>query len=229
MSIKVFHHTYPYAHMNQEVRVWSKIMMNCLNLGLHYINDTRDTVCLKYALMKDTNINIGAAFRLEKKKTQLHQGRRYAFGGLITQFFRAVGVREESLDYMATLIPGSVDVTKTMGSETIHRQTLTTVERNRKNEMIIAHMYELQMLRHRNWCRVSTWNQFEKVEHRYTLNEHNKVVLRLGPNFYEPTDDYIPTDEEKLHTVSNIDTNSEEEVEQPLALEEARGDDDMED
>lgn len=62
----------------------------------------------------------------------------------------------------------------------------------------MAHIYWLETLRHRNGCRVSMQEQLDEVERRYLLNEHAKVVLGLGPEFYESTHVDVPTDEDKL-------------------------------
>lgn len=40
-------------------------------------------------------------------EVQVHKGRRYAFGGLITRLCRAVGVSKENLDYIGTTIPSA--------------------------------------------------------------------------------------------------------------------------
>lgn len=66
------------------------------------------------------------------------------------------GMPEEGLDYMAPLITVLIDVTKTKGPDTIHGPTLTIVEHNQRDEMIMSHMYGLEMLCHQNRCRVST-------------------------------------------------------------------------
>lgn len=66
------------------------------------------------------------------------------------------------------------------------------------------------------------------IEYKYPLNEHTKVVLRLGPNLFEPTYDDIPTNGDKLHTGSDVDSNLEDEDDKPLALEDVEDDDVME-
>jgi len=104
--------------MNRVARVWLKIVINCLIPGLHFIEVTRDRVCLVYALMKEVPIYIGAVLKLAMKKARVHRGRRYAFGGLITNFCRRAGVPEESVDYMAHLFTTPLDVTKTKGPRT---------------------------------------------------------------------------------------------------------------
>jgi len=83
-----YHQSYPYAHMNREARVWLKMVMNCLIPGLHFTEVTRDRVCLVYALMKDLPINVGAVLKSAMRKARVHRGRRYAFGGLITNLCR---------------------------------------------------------------------------------------------------------------------------------------------
>lgn len=54
-------------------------------------------------------------------------------------------------------------------------------------------------------------------------------MLGLRPDFFEPTYDDVLTDKNKLHAESDIDSNSEEDVDQPLTLEDLEADDDVED
>uniref|UniRef100_M1DXB9 Uncharacterized protein n=1 Tax=Solanum tuberosum TaxID=4113 RepID=M1DXB9_SOLTU len=90
--------------------------------------------------------------------------------------------------------------------------TLTTAERHRRDELIMAGMYSLEKLCHQNDCRASTDVQLGDVERRYPLNAHTKALLGIGPRIHEPIDDDIPTDEEKLCTCSDVESNSDEEV-----------------
>ncbi|KAK4724170.1 hypothetical protein R3W88_026949 [Solanum pinnatisectum] len=184
---------YPYAHMNRESWVWLKLVMNCLIQGLHFTKVTRDRVCLVYALMKDLPINMA----------QVHQGRRYAFGGLITNLCRQAGVPEESVDYMAPLFTTPLHVTKTKGPKNFHGPTLTTTECSRRDDLITTHMFGLEMLFHRNGCRVSTQEQLDEIARMYPLNEHDDALLGLGPAFLEPIWVDVPTDEDKRRTMSH--------------------------
>jgi len=166
--------------MNRKARVWLKIIMNCFIPGLHYTEVTRDRVCLVYALMKDVPISIGAVLKSAMRKARVHRGRRYVFGGLITNLCRRAGLPNESVDYMAPLFTTPLDVTKTKGPENMHGPTLTTAERNMRDDLIIARMFGLEMLRHKNGCHAST-----------------EALLGLGPAFLEPIWDDVRTDEDK--------------------------------
>jgi len=214
-----YHQSYPYAHMNREARVWLKMVMNCLIPGLHFTEVTRDRVCLVYALMKDLPINVGAVLKSAMRKARVHRGRRYAFGGLITNLCRRAGVPEESVDYMAPLFTTPLDITKTKGPENMHGPTLTTAERNRRDEMIMARMFGLEMLRHRNGCRASTQEQLDEVATKYPLNEQAEALLGLGRAFIEPVWDDVPTDEDKRRTVSDSESDSEADEGDLLAIE----------
>ncbi|KAH0714807.1 hypothetical protein KY284_007712 [Solanum tuberosum] len=196
-----YHQSYPYAHMNQEARVWLKIFMNCLIPGLHFTEVTRDHVCLLYALMKDLPINVGAMLKSAMRKARARRGRRYAFGRLITNLYRRAGVPEESVDYMAPLFTIPLDVTKTKGPENMHGPTLTTAECNVRDEMIMARMFGLEMLRHRNGCRASTQEQLDE--------------------------DDVPTNEDKRRTMSDSESDSEVDEGDLLAIEGTGGDADM--
>uniref|UniRef100_M1D859 Putative plant transposon protein domain-containing protein n=1 Tax=Solanum tuberosum TaxID=4113 RepID=M1D859_SOLTU len=228
-SEKRYHQSLPYAHMLRETRVWLKIVMNCLILGLHYTDITQDRVCLVYALMTATKLNIGLVLKSIMRKARVHKGHKYAFGGLITRMCRAVGFPEKNMDYMAPLFPAPVDITRTKGPDTEFGPTFTTAERYRRDELIIARMYGLEMLRHQNGCLASTDMQLGDVERFYPLNAHAKALLGIGPEFREPVDNDIPTDEERLRTNSDIEFDSDEEVGPAQAGDEAEGGDAMED
>uniref|UniRef100_M1DA67 Uncharacterized protein n=1 Tax=Solanum tuberosum TaxID=4113 RepID=M1DA67_SOLTU len=101
---------------------------------------------------------------------------------------------------------------------------------NHRNEMIMAQMYGLEMLRHRNGCWASTDKKLGQVERRYPLNAHVKAMFGIGPEFHEPMDDDIPINEDRLHTGSDVDSNSDtEEVDPAQVGDEVDGRDAMED
>lgn len=52
------------------------------------------------------------------------------------------------------------------------------------------------MLRHWVIGHPSTDQEIKQVELQYPLNDHTKVVLGIGPVFFELVDDDIPTDSE---------------------------------
>ncbi|KAK4706687.1 hypothetical protein R3W88_033753 [Solanum pinnatisectum] len=81
-----------------------------------------------------------------------------------------------------------------------------------RDEHIMARMYGLEMLCHQNGCHAPTDMQLGQV-------------TRL----YEPIENDILTDEEHAHTSSDVDFNSEEEIDPAQAGDEANGDDAMED
>ncbi|KAG5610826.1 hypothetical protein H5410_022107 [Solanum commersonii] len=110
---------------------------------------------------------------------------------VVLQVFR------KSVDYMAPLFPALVDITRTKGIDTEFRPIPTTNDRHRRDELIMARMYGLEMLRHQNGCLVSTYMQLGDVERRYMLNAHDKALLGIGFVFREPVDDDISTDEDR--------------------------------
>ncbi|KAG5630314.1 hypothetical protein H5410_002031 [Solanum commersonii] len=122
------------------------------------------------------------------------------------------GVPDENLDYVAPLYPAPMDITWTKGPDTEFGPTLTTIERHRRNELIMVRMYNLEMLRHQNGCHASTDIQLGKVERRYLLNNYARALLGIDLAFREPVDNDIPTDEEHVRTGSDVDSDSEEEI-----------------
>ncbi|KAG5605372.1 hypothetical protein H5410_026864 [Solanum commersonii] len=202
---KRYHQSLPYTHTLREMRVWLKVVINFLILGLHYTDITQDRVCLVYALMTPTELNIGVVLKSAMRKAQVHKGHIYAFGSLITRMCRVAGVPEENVDYMAPLFPAPMDITRTKGPDTKFGPTLTTAEPHKRDELIMANMYGLEMLHHQNGCLASTDMQLSDVERHYPLNAHAKALLGIGPAFREPIDDCIPIDEERLGTSSDVD------------------------
>ncbi|KAG5615180.1 hypothetical protein H5410_015004 [Solanum commersonii] len=227
---KGFHQSLPYAHMSKKAWVWLKIVMNFLIPRLHYTDITCDRVCLVYALMTNTELNIGATLKSSMRKARVHKGLRYAFGGIITRLCCAAGVPYESLDYMAPLFPVLVDITKTKGFDNEFGPPLTTTERHHRDELIMARMYGLELLRHQNGCRASIEEQLGKLERRYPLNAHAKTLLGISPELSEHVDDDISIDEDRLHTCFDVEFDSDtEEVDPAQAGDEAEGGDTMED
>jgi len=131
------------------------------------------------------------------------------------------------VDYMAPLFTTPLDVTKTKGTEYLHRPTLTTAECNKRDDLITTHMFGQEMLCHRNGHRASTQEQLDEIATRYPLNEHDEALLGLGPAFLEPVWDDIPTDEDKRRTMSDNESNSDAEDGDLLGLEGTIDDADM--
>lgn len=59
---------------------------------------------------------------------------------------------------------------------------------------------------------------------KYPLNEHANAMLGLGPEYFEPVWDDIPTDENKRWISSDSESNSADEKGDLLALEDTGGD-----
>ncbi|KAG5620955.1 hypothetical protein H5410_006173 [Solanum commersonii] len=180
--------------------------------SLYYNDIMRDRVCLVYALMTGMKLNIGTIIKSSMSKARVHKGHRYAFGGLITRMCRVTGVPEENLEYMAPLYPAPVDITLTKVLDTDFGSTLTIVECHRRDQLIMARMYGLEMLRHKTGSRPSTDLEIREVNRRYLLNDHAKALLGIGLEFQEPTD------EENLCTGSDVESNSDEEID-PIHVE----------
>ncbi|KAG5577241.1 hypothetical protein H5410_057375 [Solanum commersonii] len=139
------------------------------------------------------------------------------------------GVPEEILDCMAPLYLAPVDITQTKGPDTEFGLILTTSERHHRDELIMARMYGLEMLRHQNGCWASTDVQLGEVKKCYPLNDHAKALVGIGPEFREPIDNDISTDGEHVRTSSDVESDSEEEIDPAQAGDEADGGDATED
>ncbi|KAG5581027.1 hypothetical protein H5410_051654 [Solanum commersonii] len=71
--------------------------------------------------------------------------------------------------------------------------------------------------------------QLGDVERCYSRNTHAKSLHGIGPEFCESIDDVIPINEERLRTSSDVESDSNEEVDLDQAGDEAEGGDVMED
>jgi len=114
--------------------------------------------------MTNNELNISVILKFSLRKAFVHRGCSYDFGSLITRVCHFVGVTKESLDYMAPQFLMPVNVTKTKGHNNEFCTTLTTAEWHRCNELNMAHMYGLEMLRYKNRCRAFSSEQIREVE-----------------------------------------------------------------
>lgn len=78
--------------------------------------------------------------------------------------------------------------------------------------MITMRMFGLEMLHRRNGCRALTQEEQDEVVLKYSNNEHAKAFLRLRPTILEQVWDDVPTDEDKRHTISDNEFDSDVEV-----------------
>ncbi|KAG5631731.1 hypothetical protein H5410_003448 [Solanum commersonii] len=166
-------------------------------------------------------LNIRTVLKSAMRKAWIHKGHKYAFGGLITKMCRPAGDPEENVDYMSPLFPTPVISLEPRGSTLSLGQLSPLLERHRRNELIMARMYGLEMLCHQNGCLASTDMQLGEVESCYPLNDHDMALLGIGPEFREPVDNDIPIDEERLRTSLDMESNSDEEVDPAQAGDEA--------
>lgn len=88
---------------------------------------------------------------------------------------------------------------------------LTTVERNRQDELIMGHMFRLEMLCHKIGEHASTQQKIDEIEECYPLNAHANSVLCIRPQFVKPIQDDIPTDPDEAREASDLDEDEIEE------------------
>lgn len=83
-----------------------------------------------------------------------------------------------------------------------------------QTDEIMSRTYNFQMLYMRLGGRATTDEEIHVVDLDYPLGHHAKTLLRIGPEFMEPTDNDIPTNEDRqwhdLNIESNIDDQSED-------------------
>lgn len=75
----------------------------------------------------------------------MHQGRWYAFGGLITLLCRQAGVPEEPYDYHLEVHMDHFDVTNAKVPEPEQGPIYTITERCQRDKLITVRMFEMQL------------------------------------------------------------------------------------
>lgn len=91
---------------------------------------------------------------------------------------------------------------------------LTTPERAHRDELIMARMYGLEILRYQTGGHPSTPEKLQDVKVRYPLNTDAKEALGIGLRFVEPMEDDVPTDPREAHNES--DSVDEDIADDPL-------------
>lgn len=80
----------------------------------------------------------------------------------------------------------------------------------------MARMYGLEMLCHKTDGRPSTKAELTQVDVQYPWNDHGNAVLNIGPHFFEPVEDDMPTNLENARETSDVDEDEIEMDELPL-------------
>lgn len=125
-----------------------KIANHSFFLGQHFTSVTRDKICLAYALMTGMDINFGTIFKSAMQKVKVHKGRRYAFDDVITELCHLTCVHTEEADYCPHIEVPPYVVTNIKVPEVSTRSVITTIERNFHDELIMAPIFGLEMLRY---------------------------------------------------------------------------------
>lgn len=171
--------------------------------GQHFIAVTRTKA----------GLNFEAIFKSSMRKAWVYHGYRYAFGGLTTMFCHRTSVPEQYLDYFPHIEASHYNMININGPDKSTERLLSTVERNNRDDIIMQHMFWLEMLRHRTSYRPSTQEKIDEIEARYLLNAHGKVVLGIDPHFVELVKDNIPIDPDDARDASNLDKDEIKEEE----------------
>lgn len=159
--------------------------------------------------MTGMELNFGLILKSSMRKARAHKGRRYSFGGLITEMCLRVGVPTDSFGYCPHIEASPCIVSAVQGLEPGAPPTLTIVERACRDELVMACMFEMQSLMLRDHGRLITPEEIANVEIQYPLNDHARAMLGIGPQFIEQLDDDISSDLE----ANKSDTEEEDEEE----------------
>lgn len=103
-------------------------------------------------------------FKSSIRKARVHKGRRYVFGGLITELCRCASILEEPLDYFPHIEAAPYCVTNIKGLDVSLGPILTTQEKTHRDEIIMACLYRLEILRHKTGGRPFTEAELHHVE-----------------------------------------------------------------
>lgn len=109
-------------------------------------------------------------------------------------------------------------MTNIKGLDVSFGPVLANQVRAHRDELIMAHMYGLEILIHRTEGRPSTEAKLRQAKVQYSLNDHVNVVLGIGPHFFEPVKDYVTTDPKHTRETSDLDEDDDPAEEPPLHI-----------
>ncbi|KAF3681343.1 hypothetical protein FXO38_01764 [Capsicum annuum] len=137
-------------------------------------------------------------------------GCSYGFGGLLTRFLRTYKVDEEELDYKLEIVTCPVDITIARSIDGAQGPILTMAEHQARANEISSRIFGLQMLHLRIWGIFKTHEELHDVELYYPLCRHARTLLWIEPEFVEPMDNDVPTDEERRYQDSDVELDAED-------------------
>uniref|UniRef100_M1DE17 Uncharacterized protein n=1 Tax=Solanum tuberosum TaxID=4113 RepID=M1DE17_SOLTU len=147
-------------------------------------------------------ITVGAILRQNIMKFRNNLRWRFYYGGLITRFLRAEGIEEKSVNLTVAFYPDLtgkiVDVTRTKALDTSHGPVLSALERQARDDTVMARMFGMEELKLRIRGRPITDEEMENLADRYPLTESATFLCRTGPVFLEPLDDDEAIADEKM-------------------------------
>ncbi|KAG5584671.1 hypothetical protein H5410_045105 [Solanum commersonii] len=159
-------------------------------------------IVLVYMLMKGMPINVGAILRQNMIKFRNNLRWRFCYGGLITHFLRAQGIKEEAVDLTVAFHPDLtgkiVDVTQTKALDTSHEPVLPAPERQARDDSVMARMFGIEELQLWIGGRSITDEEMENLVDCYSLIECAAFFCMIGPAFLEPLDDDEATADEDM-------------------------------
>ncbi|KAH0669774.1 hypothetical protein KY285_023929 [Solanum tuberosum] len=120
--------------------------------------------------------------------------------GLITHFLMAEGIEEETIDitvgYHPDLTGELVDVTRTKALDSSHGPVMSALERQARDDSVMARMFGMAELQLRIGGRPVTDADMEIMAEHYPLSESAAFLCKTGPAFLEPLDDDEATADE---------------------------------
>ncbi|KAH0773944.1 hypothetical protein KY290_011081 [Solanum tuberosum] len=169
------HNTLYFANFNQIARVWMKIVCSVLLPAKH--------------LTEGMPIDVGAILRQNMMKFRNNMRWHFCYGGLITRFLRAQGIKEEAMDMTIAFHPD-------------------LMERQLRDDSVMARMFGMAELQLRIGGRPITDEDMENLVDRYPLTESVASLCRIDLAFLEPLDDDEATADEVMDDDNEEEANA---------------------
>uniref|UniRef100_M1DJ54 Uncharacterized protein n=1 Tax=Solanum tuberosum TaxID=4113 RepID=M1DJ54_SOLTU len=103
-----------------------------------------------------------------------------------------------TVDYHPDLTGKIVDVTRTKALDTSHGPALSALERQARDDSVMARMFGMAKLQLRIGGRPTTDVEMETMAERYPLTDSATFICRTGPAVMEPLDDDEATADEEM-------------------------------
>lgn len=160
--------------MRAEVQVWLKMINARLLPCNHDTLISRERTCVLYFLMTGQRVNVAHLIRYQMSIVRTSKKiDRMPFANFLTQYLRHEEVEEEpEFDHTIDQPLRQTDITSLRLKEETAITSLTSTERNARDDSFMAHLYGMMDLQLRIGGRKVTSEERTELEHQYPLNAH---------------------------------------------------------